>query len=118
KVLIVDEIHANDAYMHKLHCTLLRFHAAADGSAILLSATLPQRMRAELCTAFAEGRNQEKPVLPNESAYPLLTHWSATTGMNTKARQASPRAARHTAIRLIHSSQDALDIIRKTVESG
>ncbi|MCD4843700.1 MAG: CRISPR-associated helicase Cas3', partial [Methanosarcinales archaeon] len=40
-VLIVDEVHAYDPYMHTLLCTLLRFHAALGGSAILLSATLP-----------------------------------------------------------------------------
>lgn len=35
KVLIVDEVHACDAYVHRLLCTLLRFHAALGGTAVL-----------------------------------------------------------------------------------
>ncbi len=46
KVLIIDEVHANDSYMHQLLCKLLEAHARSGGSAILLSATLPLRMRA------------------------------------------------------------------------
>ena len=41
RVLILDEIHAYDAYMQKEIETLLTFHRALRGSAILLSATLP-----------------------------------------------------------------------------
>lgn len=73
KVLIVDEVHACDAYMHSLLCRLLRAHAAAGGSAILLSATLPQRQRQELATAFAQGMGAAKPTLASTD-YPLLTH--------------------------------------------
>ena len=38
KVLVVDEVHACDAYMQGVLETLLEFHAQAGGSAILLSA--------------------------------------------------------------------------------
>ncbi|MFQ5668786.1 MAG: CRISPR-associated endonuclease Cas3'', partial [Candidatus Binatia bacterium] len=48
KILLVDEVHACDAYMHNLLCDLLRAHASAGGSAILLSATLPQDQRRAL----------------------------------------------------------------------
>ena len=41
KVLLVDEVHACDAYMQLLLCNLLRAHAMAGGSAILLSAISP-----------------------------------------------------------------------------
>jgi CRISPR-associated endonuclease/helicase Cas3 len=75
KVLIVDEVHACDAYVHRLLCTLLKFHAALGGSAILLSATLPQQMRTELLRAFAEGLGLEE-ALPVNMAYPMLTHLS------------------------------------------
>ncbi len=55
KVLIVDEVHANDAYMHQILQRVLEFHAALGGSAILLSATLPQRMKQDLVNAFNTG---------------------------------------------------------------
>jgi len=73
KLLIIDEVHACDAYMHQLLKVLLTFHAAAGGSAILLSATLPHRMRRELVQAFCEGVGQPPPTL-KEAGYPLLTH--------------------------------------------
>lgn len=78
KVLIVDEVHACDAYMQGVLERLLRAHASVGGSAILLSATLPERMKSALLTAFAEGCGQPAPALPDETAYPLITSWSAS----------------------------------------
>lgn len=68
KVLIVDEVHACDSYLFGLLKELLRFHREAGGSAILLSATLPQRMRRELCAIYAPN------FAPGSDRYPLLTH--------------------------------------------
>ncbi|MBN8492951.1 MAG: CRISPR-associated helicase Cas3' [Burkholderiales bacterium] len=78
KVLVVDEVHACDAYMQRTLEVLLRFHARAGGSAILLSATMPERMKTALLKAFAAGCQQSTPGLGSE-AYPLATSWSAAT---------------------------------------
>ncbi|MDW7776038.1 MAG: CRISPR-associated helicase Cas3' [Methanosarcinales archaeon] len=75
-VLIVDEVHAYDPYMHTLLCTLLRFHAALGGSAILLSATLPIKQRQELVNSFSDGLEVKRQKL-NENSYPLITHSTA-----------------------------------------
>ena len=72
KVLIVDEVHASDAYMHTLLCQLLSLHARAGGSVILLSATLPASMREELIHAFG-GVHDESSSEPENLDYPLLT---------------------------------------------
>jgi len=77
KVLIVDEVHACDPYMHGLLQTLLTFHARLGGSAILLSATLPRKMRRELLAAFSEGLGEEQGPEPANPDYPLLTHAAA-----------------------------------------
>lgn len=79
KVLIVDEVHAYDSYMHGLLKTLLQFHAAQGGSAILLSATLPQVTRQELCDAFLKGRGRGSEALES-TAFPLATRVSAAPG--------------------------------------
>lgn len=76
KVLIVDEVHACDAYMQRTLEVLLEFHARAGGSAILLSATLPGRMKTALLKAFARGLAQKAPALQSP-AYPLVTSWVA-----------------------------------------
>ncbi len=73
KVLIVDEIHAYDSYMHSLLRTLLTFQASMGGSCILLSATLSKKSRQELAEAFAEGL-KSKPVDLENTRYPLITH--------------------------------------------
>ena len=72
KVLIVDEVHASDDYMHTLLRELLSLHERAGGSAILLSATLPAKMRDELIRAFG-GLADELPCTPENLEYPLLT---------------------------------------------
>ncbi len=75
KVLVIDEAHAYDAYMNEEIECLLKFHAAFGGSAIILSATLPQDKRAKLVNAFLSGASKdEKPAWrPAQSAYPLVT---------------------------------------------
>ena len=74
KVLIVDEVHAHEAYLRELICGLLRFHAALGGSAILLSATLPASQRQRFVAAFAEGAGVPRPEFARAvDAYPLLT---------------------------------------------
>src|SRR5690606_17591138 len=77
KVLIVDEVHACDAYMQGVLEVLLEFHARSGGSVILLSATLPVHMKQKLLGAYAKGRNSLCPVI-SEQAYPLATWWQAT----------------------------------------
>ena len=72
KVLVVDEVHAADDYVLRLLCRLLQIHARSGGSAILLSATLPQRMRQNLAKAFRDGLGGRVPQL-NSMDYPLVT---------------------------------------------
>ncbi len=85
KVLIVDEVHACDAYMQRTLEVLLRCHAASGGSAILLSATLPQGMKQRLFDAYAQGCGAQRPALI-ERAYPLITSWTGTPGAVSSTR--------------------------------
>ena len=75
KVLIVDEVHACDAYMQGVLEVLLEFHARTGGPVILLSATLPGRMKQALLNAYAKGRNQAPAPELRLEAYPLATRW-------------------------------------------
>lgn len=75
KVLIIDEVHACDIYMEGVLKVLLRFHASMGGSAILLSATLPNRMKSGLLRAYAGGSTSGLALPPLEEAYPLATRW-------------------------------------------
>ena len=55
KTIIVDEVHAYDAYMVTLLERLLEWLAALRCSVVLLSATLPKERTAALLTAYAKG---------------------------------------------------------------
>lgn len=73
RILIVDEAHELGApYMAHQLATLLRLHAMRGGSAILLTATLPLRLRADLARAFEEGAGRTAVDDP-DPAYPALT---------------------------------------------
>lgn len=75
-VLIVDEVHAYDSYMYGLLEEVLKQQKSAGGSALLLSATLPEFQRSQLLKAW----NAELLQLNNDAPYPLIT-W--TDGGNT-----------------------------------
>jgi CRISPR-associated endonuclease/helicase Cas3 len=116
KVLIVDEVHACDAYVTGLLKTLLRFHAAFGGSAILLSATLPQSQRAGLVTTFMEGVGCVAPAV-TEMAYPLVTHVSTQEVHETPvaARPVSRRTVRVEPLPDLHT---ALERLRTVLQEG
>lgn len=82
KTIIVDEVHAYDAYMTELLKRLLQWLAALGSSVVLLSATLPTKRRKELLQAYAEGVLEEKAAGVHaasiaEADYPRISVISA-----------------------------------------
>jgi CRISPR-associated endonuclease/helicase Cas3 len=71
-ILIVDEVHAYDAYMYGLLGRVLSGQWLAGGSAILLSATLPLQQKEVLVSAW--GAELPSAEVPDQVAYPLITH--------------------------------------------
>ncbi len=116
KVLVVDEVHACDAYQNRLLAHLLRLHAAQGGSAILLSATLPLATRQELAAAFAEGAGFEPPPVLEE-AYPLVARISAD-GVSAVPTQPPPWARRTLRFELVHDHEAALRWVAGRAEAG
>jgi CRISPR-associated endonuclease/helicase Cas3 len=116
KVLIVDEVHACDAYMHKLLQILLQAHASMGGSAILLSATLPQTMRRELTRAFCAGADMEPPVLQSQ-AYPLLTHIGAPHGVETPLKTRDT-VEREVSVQFLRAMDDVIQRIDQAAQAG
>ena len=116
KVLIVDEVHAADAYMLKLLEVLLAFHAASGGSAILLSATLPRTTREKLARAYREGLGLEAQALPNDQ-YPLLTRigLDEPDEIPLETRQ---EVARTVIIDWVYSIESAVDVLLAAKAAG
>lgn len=68
KVLVFDEVHAYDAYQSELFCRLLAWLRALKVSVILLSATLPAKVREEFMAAYGGSTNSA-----TNTEYPRLT---------------------------------------------
>ena len=70
-VLIVDEVHAYDAYMYGLLTVVLRRQHQAGGSAVLLSATLPQKQKLHLLSSYGDIDQCHSPEY--QQPYPLIS---------------------------------------------
>jgi CRISPR-associated endonuclease/helicase Cas3 len=71
-ILIVDEVHAYDAYMYGLLEEVLRQQRMSCGSVILLSATLPKHLRCQICAAWSTDPDLDRGSID----YPLVT-WTS-----------------------------------------
>ncbi|EKE71704.1 CRISPR-associated helicase/endonuclease Cas3 [Gallaecimonas xiamenensis] len=117
KVLLVDEVHAYDPYMRTLLARLLTLHARQGGSAILLSATLPQTMKSELLEAFAKGLAQLAPCL-TASNYPLATQFPAPNGESERPLATRPEVQRTVRLERLDDEAAALALIEQSVSQG
>lgn len=76
KILIFDEIHSFDAYTQEYIARTLEWMGSYDVPVILLSATLPSKIKENLLTSYLKGKAGKKtktPFEPIQNAYPLLT---------------------------------------------
>jgi CRISPR system Cascade subunit CasA len=71
KVVVIDEVHAYDAYMSRYLERVLEWLSAYGVPVILLSATLPAGRRRALAMAYG-GSSQQLAEVPHDT-YPLLT---------------------------------------------
>jgi CRISPR-associated endonuclease/helicase Cas3 len=94
KCVILDEVHAYDAYMTTLMERLLRWLAALGCPVVLLSATLPQDKRLKLLRAYAGGDVEE----PAHVEYPRVT--SVGVGGPAEVRHVEADPARARTVRL------------------
>ena len=74
-LLVVDEVHASDAYMTEVLEAVLRAHLEVGGHALLMSATLGSAARDDLAAAEISRRRRRRTELATakELPYPLLT---------------------------------------------
>jgi CRISPR-associated endonuclease/helicase Cas3 len=81
KVVVIDEVHAYDAYMSVILRRVLEWLGSCQVPVILLSATLPSRTKQKLLEAYTGG-----PVAVAAAAYPALT-WVAAPAATPGARR-------------------------------
>jgi CRISPR-associated endonuclease/helicase Cas3 len=115
-ILIVDEVHAYDPYMHTVLCGLLKFQAAFGGSAILLSATLTMAQRQDLTSAFCAGLGWRAKTLTDET-YPLITMATAHDVTEIPIDSSAARV-RTVTVQMADDSADVLEQIVRAAGDG
>lgn len=119
RVLILDEVHAYDAYMQREIEALLEFQAGLGGSAILLSATLPATIRRRLLDAFrvGPGLHAASEAAWDGVAYPLASV-RAVGCRRTMAVAARPGRSRALPVRFLRTPGEALDKVESAARAG
>ena len=117
RVLILDEVHAYDAYMRREMERLLEFQAGLGGSAILLSATLPLTIRERLTDAFAQGLGVDCEDDGLGMDYPMATIRNADA-LSATSVPGQPARARTLRVRFLRSADEALDEIVRAARAG
>lgn len=115
-VLVVDEVHAYDEYMNTLLERLLQFHAAFGGSAILLSATLPMRLRERFVAAYCAGLRVPAPLV-QETGLPLMTVVSSRSVEEIPV-QANALSRKSVAVELTSDEADVEAYLERALREG
>lgn len=119
KVLVVDEVHAHDAYVTEELMRLLSFHVAQGGSAVLLSATLANDQRRKLVQCW-HGLPANRPLPdwnPHEARYPLATATSRKT-IHADAVAPAPWSRRSTPVERLDTPDAVLARLKFTLDAG
>jgi CRISPR-associated endonuclease/helicase Cas3 len=107
--LVVDEVHASDAYMTRLLDRVLDQHLAAGGHALLMSATLGASARTHLTTHRGTPPSKDEAEAKD---YPLVTHVDAERSDPTSVHAASSDASKTVDPQLC-AEADAPDAVAK-----
>ncbi|HWQ36034.1 MAG TPA: CRISPR-associated helicase Cas3', partial [Blastocatellia bacterium] len=108
KTVIIDEVHAYDAYMSMLLERLLEWLAALGSPVVLLSATLPKNRRRRLLQAYAKGlgKTDDAAQTTDEAHYPLIT-WMAAHDSGVQPIETSPESSRTLHLRWLNGGVDS-----------
>jgi CRISPR-associated endonuclease/helicase Cas3 len=117
KVLVVDEVHGYDPYVRILLSWLLRMHAAQGGSAVLLSATVPEEIKAELLNAYRQGLGQRALAAPFLSDYPLVSHLSAAH-FHQQPCETRREVKRRVRVAHLHDEAEVISLIVSQAQAG
>lgn len=121
-LLVVDEVHASDAYMQRLLQQLLRDHLAAGGHAMLLSATLGAESRQAMMEAAVGGRPRDVTPISfcsaSTVAYPLISVGSPSGPAITPSGEASTKSVLMTTQAWLDEPEHVAQIAQSAARHG
>lgn len=121
KVVVVDEVHAYDAYMNAYLERALEWLGAYDVPIILLSATLPHSIKARLVAAYARGLQQSnisaEDITSSGTNYPVITA-AGKEDVKTITTQAPPTHYRATVELLADELESLANIMHNVRDHG
>lgn len=121
RVVVVDEVHSYDSYMLAEIEVMLRFLAALGTSVVLMSATLPRKIKTQLMRGFAEGLELENDPKPQSTDYPLVTTLTAS-GVREYGRADGLRERdgqrRRLAVRMVRNTNSAAQVLLNAAQTG
>ena len=109
KTVIIDEVHAYDAYMTTLLERLLEWLAALGSPVVLLSATLPRVRRNGLLAAYLRGLGGQSKEIRSDAAYPRISWVSGNSGPSSRTVRVSPRGTKEVSMEWTDGSVPAPD---------
>jgi len=112
--LVVDEVHASDAYMTQLLDRVLDQHLAAGGHALLMSATLGASARTHLTTDNAAAVPSQEEAEAKD--YPLVTHVDASRTDPESVHAASSDASKMVEPRLCNQADAPEAVARQALK--
>lgn len=118
--LVVDEVHASDAYMNRILKEVLRFHLTAGGHAFLMSATLGTFVRERLERAALGKRVMQKGATlaaALETPYPAI-HYATRDGEKVTFDIESAELSKSIDVALRTIADDAHEIARLALDAA
>jgi CRISPR-associated endonuclease/helicase Cas3 len=122
KVVVIDEIHAYDAFMGSYLNKVLTWLGSYGVPVIALSATLPEQRRIELHRSYLAGRRMGEPAAAAESfevesGYPVLT-WTEESKLRSRTVEPSDRRM-SVALRHLPDDLDELaELLKERLKDG
>jgi len=125
KTVIIDEVHAYDAYMSTLLERLLEWLAALGSPVVILSATLPKKKRDALIKAYLKGLGKaveadQITAVGADKTYPRISYATAATDDKTfKVRHLNTSAQNTKTLYLEWKNEDDfIDELKAKLENG